>query len=263
MDLLRSCYTTQFRFHDGQIPQDVTWYRAAASAQFFPKPHAYASRIWDTEDDWGPVGEVRPAPRPWSNGARPRCAIGRLTFLGTFAQYSGEESGVTAAGEPMTGSGIPGACCCSQDGAVVSSQDTIDSVVVQGCGGLALGDPAAPFDPCIPYPTLYAHCDPGAACTAVAGKTIPCVFDPYSGFWIGSTVVLGGVFRLLFQCTLDGFHFNMIYHFESAVLGNTAPFLASWVSDTPPSYLTNPALAWPNPVGVCVTTGQWEINGVP
>jgi len=67
VDYVRSCYSTQMRFTEGEAPVAVTWHFAKEGAGLFPGWNSFASRNWDSRQSLGDeIGEV--GPYVWSNG---------------------------------------------------------------------------------------------------------------------------------------------------------------------------------------------------
>jgi len=70
MDYLRSCYTVDMVFRDGDPPRKVQWY-FTDDAKAWPFMHAFASANWVSKEVVsGDLGE-QPGPRVWVNGSRP------------------------------------------------------------------------------------------------------------------------------------------------------------------------------------------------
>jgi hypothetical protein len=73
MDLVRSCYSRNIRFVNGDPTQKAkaTWYRAAPTALVFPGAHAFGSANWDTVHPTPiDLGDQEGDPWRWYNGRR-------------------------------------------------------------------------------------------------------------------------------------------------------------------------------------------------
>jgi len=71
MDYLRSCYTTEMVFRDGDSAVEVEWYWTDPGAKCFPGWSRFSSGNWSSRDQVaGDLGE-QPGPKPWRNGSKP------------------------------------------------------------------------------------------------------------------------------------------------------------------------------------------------
>lgn len=90
MDLLRSCYTTAFRFVAGGPAVPGRWFFCPPGVLPISYPSVFVSRNWEDEGkllpDDGGVGEIRHAPRRWSIG-RPGANFGYQHPDGPAADY--------------------------------------------------------------------------------------------------------------------------------------------------------------------------------
>ena len=72
VDMLRSCYSTGFRFGRGSgHVSKITWYWCGSDAEKLPFPTPFASRNYVEKGVWPELGEVEGASRPWRNGSFP------------------------------------------------------------------------------------------------------------------------------------------------------------------------------------------------
>lgn len=137
MDLLRSCYTVDMVFRDGDAPQQVRWFRAAKEAKLFEGPQAFFSYNWE-DDPTGPVGEQRPGRRPWSNGQGPACAKGIKEPFGLPEWF---QRGLPP-GNPLSAlpshAKVPVQCCCTlgATGRLSTDQPPEAKAFEPLCGGL-------------------------------------------------------------------------------------------------------------------------------
>jgi len=115
MDFLRSCYSCEMVFREGDQPIPVDWYFVDDNAQAFPGFHSFGSANWvNRQSEAGALGE-QPGPRPWRDGSKPINAGTGNTFALQCASNvdpewwrtgipSGEESG------PYNAEGLPECC---------------------------------------------------------------------------------------------------------------------------------------------------------
>lgn len=94
VDYLRSCYSTQVVFTEGQPAVWIDWYFVDESTPVLPYYTVFASGNWAEikfANAWSGPGEVSPLPqnRPWRYGGRVGDADGRHGPCGTAEQWAG------------------------------------------------------------------------------------------------------------------------------------------------------------------------------
>lgn len=129
--MLRSCYETKMRFTPGGPLVSVYYYRVADDAKLFPYPNAFVSRNWDTDYDWGDVGEVRPDARPWRNGQRPSLAQGKGGPCEPADYWAIGQPSATIPDHPQAG-GVPLCCLPEQCFQPIPNESYITRRLPQG-----------------------------------------------------------------------------------------------------------------------------------
>jgi len=130
--MLRSCYTTQCRFYDGDPTiEDIEWYFTLPDTPFIPKVSCINSLNWVDQSDRGDngrAGEVGGAPRTYSKGNRD-VSLMAGSYCGNTADWLGH--GVRpAAPLPKNSTGNP-LCCGDPAGPLdVAPNYTLDWFVV-------------------------------------------------------------------------------------------------------------------------------------
>lgn len=97
VDYLRSCYSAQMLFSEGNPPVWVDWYFVPPSTPVLPYYTRFASGNWahfKFANSWTGPGEVSPDPttRPWRYGGRVGDATGNSGPCGTAEQWAGQIS---------------------------------------------------------------------------------------------------------------------------------------------------------------------------
>lgn len=112
MDLLRSCYSTEFRFYTDD-PRTVTvdWYFVDDETPFIPYWTPFGSANWRmTDQQWDDeLGEVCGAPRTWRDGSKVGDAAGTNT-CGTADQWRNGQPSPPAEPVDLDEFGTPECC---------------------------------------------------------------------------------------------------------------------------------------------------------
>jgi hypothetical protein len=116
MDYLRSCYTVDMVFRDGDDPVKVQWY-FTDDAKAFPAWHAFGSANWMSKEVVsGDLGE-QPGPRAWVNGNPPiNAGVGdqkAIACAETREEWFRTGLPIDEDGGPWDANGLP--LCCTEE----------------------------------------------------------------------------------------------------------------------------------------------------
>lgn len=253
MDLVRSCYSRNIRYVNGDPTQKavVTWYRSASTAKVFPGPHAFGSANWDTVHPTPTIlGDQDGDARKWYSGKRINRSDGR-TFAGPldfFLNGADAPAPLTKAfdGTPieclrppfgkMTGGSIrnfaAGRMGKKTGGSVSASTPT---VTIPACGSTGI-------------PTILSlDVSSAAPCACINGTTMLTWNASYTGgglvpagAWVGHCTSCGGNFDyVLFDNgsgQLELYMLNSIFQGGGffATLNSCSPFDVTVASAIPP-----------------------------
>ena len=197
--MLRSCYSTSFRFGrgSGQVSL-IKWYWCDAGAGVLPFPTPFSSRNYVEKGAWPDLGEVEGAPRPWRNGSFPvdvpgtsgpcgRADVWRFGYPGTVPPIFGRN----AVGL-LPCCGVPAPLLIAGPGGVRVGGVGVDHPIVAGPGGVRVGGVGV-------QPTIVVG--PGGVRVGGVGVQPTIVVGPggveAGGVGVQPTIVVGPVIEML------------------------------------------------------------------
>lgn len=196
MDVLRSCYTSTWRFPGGYEVPGRFYFNDGAEP--YPHLHYFGSANWHRGDgtEWPAYGEIDQAARPWHNGSFAPPPPPAQPAIPPEDQLGGDDQvqGVVPAG-PATWElvqGVPLPCYPPPLPTVDACGDEAIPIRVyalySGTGPLAGLTIALWFQPTAPNPAWWRHGEP-VGCGTLDGDLV-C----FAGQWFYGTTVNGSFF---------------------------------------------------------------------
>jgi len=201
--MLRSCYTAKMRFYPSRpdVETEIQWYFVPDNRPALPIGSAFASRIYDREEEPQPeIGELF-NPVPWRGGLPPR-PVSDGGYCGTLRQWY---NGLDYPPPPIIkypGTLIP--ICCNPP-----IETAIGGEVVSGDSFASITTNCCPDDP-VPVVMIVECTQVLADCSATDGIQLPCINDgslvpcipEIVNAWITPAFDMGGVMvRVVFGCS--------------------------------------------------------------